>query len=203
MPLAKGRVREESGAGSGRSISEQLDRLQSGDADARRAAAIALEDAAEVVEQLAERLAEESDPSVMQALSIPLLKHGGEEVARILSQMVRSDEADRRTVAIDILRQMPVEHLSVLELMLEDGDPDVRLLTVNILQHLSRPDLEALLAGRLAGEDDVNVAGALVEALFEVATSDSIDALESAASRFPEQDFLVFAVRAVKDRLGR
>lgn len=201
MPLKKGRVASDAETPAPRGTQDLLVDLRSDDAEARRTAAVVLEGRPEANEAIAELIQDESDPRVAFAMIISLLKTPNPKVAEKIFDLVRQDDASRRTLAVDALRSMPTEYTSFLRQGLDDDDEDVRILTVNTLQQVRGDGLEELLVARLEVEDNANVVGAIVEALFEVGTSASVPALKAAAERFGEEDFIKFAIHEVVSQL--
>ena len=176
--------------------------LTSGTDDQRWDAARAAAGAPNGVGALGAALFGEADPRVRDAIFTSLVRvHSAESVEAILPHL-RSDDANLRTGALDALRAMPEAAAPGLPALLSDTDPDVRLLACEILRGLPLAQAAPLLCDLLGREDQVNVCAAAVDVLAEIGGPEALPALASCAARFPNEPFLIFAIKAAQARLG-
>lgn len=201
MPLKKGRVKPRQEPPSTRDLEVWVEELSAPDPEVRRRAAVALEDQPRALDDLVERLAQEDQVEVINSMLIAILKHPDSAHAEQVFEMVRSDDAKRRTLVVDAIRTLPGSCTSFLRRFLRDEDPDVRVLTANTLQMVAMEEVETLLLEQLGDETDDNVVGAIVEALMEVGTSDAVLALQDRRTRVDEGGFLAFALDAAIKQL--
>ena len=199
MPLKKGQIKSTEEVAETKEFDDLINDLSSSDAEVRRHAAISLEDEPSALSVMAGRLRHESDPQVMEALLIALLRHPSLEVAEEIFELIRDEDAGHRTVAVDALRQMPSDFTSFLGNYLKDDDPDVRILTANTLQEVAMDEVESLLLEQLLNEDHPNVVGAIVEALLLLGTDAAVEPLLEARERFEDEEFLTFSIDAAVD----
>lgn len=198
MPLKKGRVAK-TPTTTDLDVDGLIEDLAADSAEVRRKAAVLLEDWTRAGDAIVERFALEEDEAVLASLTIAVLRHPTEEGARALFDLIRGDDASKRTVAVDALRQMPSETLAFIEAGLDDPDPDVRILVANTLQLARIEGVAPAFGARLEEEAHPNVLAAIVEALLELGTESELHALEMLRDRLDEDDFLCFAVDAAME----
>lgn len=175
--------------------------LASESADERWNAARALA-TAEGVQALGPALGIETDPRVREAILTSLIRVGGSEAAAAVLSLLHSEEAAVRTGALDALRAMPEGAAGHLPALLADADADVRLLATELARGLPPGDAERLLCGLLEAENQPNVCAAAVEVLAEIGDVGSAACLSRCADRWPEETFLVFAIKIALQRIG-
>lgn len=174
--------------------------LESASPDERWAAARTARDSA-AIPALGEALAREGDARVREAIFTSLAQIATPESARTLLPYLRVDDANTRTGAMDALRAMQDACRPYLPELLADPDPDVRLLACDLVRDAGGPDGPRWLCALIETEPEVNVCAAAVEALGEIADAAAAPSLTRCAERFPDDPFLVFAIRVVADRL--
>lgn len=177
-----------------------LEALRSPDADERWAAARAATALAGAESDLALALTLEEDARVRQALLTTLAQAGTPASIEPLLSMVRSDKAALRTAALDAFRLTPLLP-QIISRLLQDPDADVRLLSCDLARSLPGAQANSLLANLLQTEEHPNVCAAAIEVLAEVGTAQALEGLTSCAKRFPANEFLLFAIRTVLDRI--
>lgn len=166
--------------------------------DAARSATL-LPDALAV---LTDALARERVPRVREAIFTALAKIGSSESAALALPYLRSDDASQRTAALDALRAMPAAAAEHLPRLLEDPEADVRLLACEIARWLPADHASRMLGELIERELNTNVCAAAVEVLAEAGNAASLPVLAQCAARFPEDPFLIFAVKVARDRIG-
>lgn len=166
--------------------------------DAARSATL-LPDALAV---LTDALARERVPRVREAIFTALAKIGSSESAAVALPYLRSDDASQRTAALDALRAMPAAAAEHLPRLLEDTEADVRLLACEIARWTPADHASRMLGELIERELNTNVCAAAVEVLAEVGNAASVPILARCAARFPEDPFLIFAVKVARDRIG-
>jgi hypothetical protein len=114
---------------------------------------------------------------------------------------VRSEDAAARTAALDALRLTPLLPRITAQLV-HDPDADVRLLGCDLARTLPVADSNLLFADLLEREAQPNVCAAAVEVLAEVGEPMVLGALASCAKRFPNNEFLLFAIKTVVERIN-
>jgi len=177
--------------------------LSEADAAVRRWAARDLAALPGAVPALAARLSDEPDPSVRSALFNSLARLGGDSVVTSLLPLLRSEDPGLRNGAIEVLSGLPDAVAPHIEALLHDADSDVRIFTVNLLGDLRHARVADWLAQVLLNDPAVNVVGSALEVLAEVGTPDSLPALRSAAQRFSDDAFIVFAIDFATERIGK
>lgn len=179
------------------SLDTLLARLAGGDAGERRAAAGALAahapaDRAQAVAALAQALDTEREPSVSSAILGALAAIGSEESVAVLAGCLRSEDAWLRNAAIEELRAMPAQVAPVMAHLLVDWDRDVRILAVGILDTLRHECVEEWLLQLIDADGDVNVCGAALDVLAEIATDAARGPVARLLARFPDEPYLTF-----------
>jgi HEAT repeat protein len=177
-------------------------RLRDADPALRRAAARALGADPAAVPALLAALDVEADRPVRSALLGALAAIGSEDAVTGLAGCLRSDDAWLRNAAIDQLRGMPAQVAPVLAHLLVDWDGDVRILAVSIIDSLRHPLVEEWLLQLIATDDDVNVCGAALDVLAEVATLAAAGPVGNLIARFAGEPYIEFAGRLVLSRLA-
>ena len=175
--------------------------LESADDDVRRAA-VRLATRLGEAEVLARHLEDESDTGLREAILTSLVRIGGVKAARPLIQMLSTEDALLRNALIETLQSMGEVVVSEIETLLDDENPDLRIYAMNIIQLLRSQRVPDIALRVIASDPHVNVCAAAVDVLAEVGTPEMADELRAVASRFPDQPFFAFAVRAAIKRIG-
>lgn len=177
--------------------------LEAPDPALRRDAARRLARHPQAVGALIARLGAEPRSEVREAIALALQSIGGQRVADGVVPLLQSDEPWLRNCAIEILQHLPAEAGAHVERLLESADSDTRVFAINILEALAHPRREQWLQKVVRTDGNVNVVGAALNLLSEVATAASEQAVEEAARRFPGEPFIQFACMAVRERMGK
>jgi len=177
--------------------------LDAPDAAVRRAAAHALGDCPEAVPALLRALEQEVEQPVRSAVLAALGRTGSEEAAAGLASCLRSEDAWLRNAAIEVLRGLPAQVATVIAHLLVDWDRDVRILAVGILDTLRHDCVEEWLLQLIEADPDVNVCGAALDVLAEVATGTARAPVERLLERFRGEPYIAFAGELVLGRLAR
>jgi HEAT repeat protein len=204
MPLIRSSVRvieDTAKPIAGMGVDALQEDLQSDDAAVRRAAVVRARRCGATV-LLANRLEVENDHDIREMILTNLVRNGGLAAARPLVNLLRSDDADLRNAVLETLQGMSDAITPLIEDLLSDPDSDVRIFAVNILQSLKSPTVPDLALKVISTDMHVNVCAAAVDVLAEVGRPEMADALRDVATRFPDQPFLAFAVRAALKRIG-
>lgn len=170
-----------------------LAQLRGGSADERRWAARDMAALPETVGALAQRLQEEREPCVREALFTALAHIGGAAAVDAVLPLLRSDEAPLRNGAIEVLGRLADVTATRVDALLHDTDPDVRIFTVNLLGELQHPRVVPWLLQVLREEPEVNVVAAAIEVLTEVGEPAHAAPLREATQRFADDPFISFA----------
>jgi len=173
-------------------------------AHVRRAAAQALGAHAEAVPALLAAVAAEGEQPVRSAMLDALAQlaaRGSEEAVSGLADCLRSEDAWLRNAAIELLRGLPSQVASVMAHLLVDWDRDVRILAVGILDQLRHERVEEWLLQLIEADADVNVCGAALDVLADVATPAALAPVTRLLARFPAEPYLEFAGALVRSRL--
>jgi HEAT repeat protein len=175
--------------------------LRDTDADARWSAARDLTSPGDVG-ALSAALDAEQDARVREAILTSLARIGGAASAKAVIPHIRSDDASVRTAALDSLRAMPEAVADSLPGLLGDSDPDVRLLACELVRALPSASATRLLCDLIEDDGEANVCAAAIDVLAEVGGPEALPALDLCAARFPDQPFLVFAIKVAGDRIS-
>jgi HEAT repeat protein len=142
---------------------------------------------------LLDRLAQEPDASVREAILLSLTKIGDATAVAGLVNCLRSDDAFLRNEAIEALKQLPGAVAPIMNGLLTDPDPDVRIFAVNVLESLRHPDVEKWLIEVITRDPYVNVCATAVDLLGEVGSEAALAPLEALKTRFAPEPYIVFA----------
>jgi HEAT repeat protein len=175
--------------------------LESADDDVRRAA-VRLATRLGEAEVLARHLEDERDAGLREAILTSLVRIGGVKAARPLIQMLSTEDALLRSAVIETLQSMGEAVVPEIERLLDDENPDLRIYAVNIIHSMRSTRAPDIALGVIATDPHVNVCAAAVDILAEVGRPEMADELRAVANRFPDQQFLAFAVRAAIKRIG-
>ncbi|MCG7601110.1 HEAT repeat domain-containing protein [Halomonas sp. McH1-25] len=155
----------------------------------------------EASHRLAERLEEESDSSVREAIITSLAALADITAVTALIDCLHSEDAALRNDAIEGLKTAGGLYPSLIQEALQDGDPDVRILAIGVLESLRHPDVEQWLIDLLDHDAHLNVCACAVDLLCEIGSGRAIPALERCSERFPNEEYLHFAVGLAIQRL--
>jgi len=84
---------------------------------------------------------------------------------------------------------------------MEDQEADVRLLSCELARALPDKAANSVLGNLLENEAQPNVCAAAVEVLAELGEFEALPGLAACAKRFPTNEFLLFAIKTVVDRI--
>jgi HEAT repeat protein len=197
MPLVKGTGQPARTPGAG---VNPLSALSSDNDDQRWAAARALVTRPDAVTLLSAALLTEKSPRVRAAMLTSLGQIGDGKAIAAIVRLLRSDDAQERTAALDVLRSKGTAVSSVD--LLQDPDIDVRILSCEIVREFSGPQATGLLCAILADDPEPNVCGAALDVLVEMGNADALPFIETCAARFPDNQFLAFALNVAAQRLS-
>jgi|UniRef100_A0A7C3WJI6 HEAT repeat protein len=184
-----------------RDLEGLLAQLQDADPGVRRWAARDLSAYREAAATLCQRLEQEGDPAVREAIATALAKIGGPEVVSGLIELLRSDDAALRNLVIEVLQEIPKDLEGQIEGLLRDLDPDVRIFAVNIMGLTTHPKLEQWLISVLEEDPHVNVVATALDQLCEIGTEASLPALALVRKRFPQDPFILFSAEMAEKRI--
>ena len=139
-------------------------------------------------------LATEREPSVRAVLFTTATQLGGPAVVQAMVALLRSEDPGLRNGAIEVLGSLPDAVAPQIDRLLQDADSDVRIFTVNLLGELRHPQVPRWLAQVLRSDAEVNVVGAALEVLSEVACAEALPALQDAKRRFADDAYIGFSV---------
>ena len=169
----------------------------------RRWAARDLVDCPDATAALVARLPLEQDLTVREVIFSTLVKLGDPAAIDQLEKCLRSDDASLRNEAVEAMKQLPDEVAPIMSDLLKDPDPDTRIFAVNILESFRHPDVVDWLIEVIANDPHVNVCGTAVDLLSEFGTSDAAEALVALKARFPEEPYIQFcadlALRRIRE----
>lgn len=169
----------------------------------RRAAAQALGAWTQSAPVLLGALDNETEQSVRSALLGALARVGSEEAVAGLADCLRSEDVWLRNAAIEELRALPEQVAGVIAHLLADWNHDVRILAVGILDTLRHERVEEWLLQLIDADADVNVCGAALDVLAEVATARAQAPVAALLERFADEPYIGFAGKLVLGRLAR
>jgi HEAT repeat protein len=168
---------------------------------ARRWAARDLSTFADAASPLVERLRQEHEPSVREAILLSLTQIGSPEAVGGMVECLHSEDAELRNKAIEAMKQLPDAVAPIMAGLLAHPDPDVRIFAVNVLESLRHGDVEKWLIGVIAKDEHVNVCATAVDLLAEVGTESAVAPLEHLKSRFPGEPYISFTVDLALKRI--
>lgn len=200
MPFVKSNPAGASGRPDARAAAA---RLRDPNPAVRRAAAQELARATDAAPALLAALSDEREQPVRSALLGALAAIASEEAVAGLAECLRSEDAWLRNAAIDVLRDLPAQVAPVLAHLLVDWDRDVRILAVSVLDTLRHPQVEEWLLQLIEADADINVCGAALDVLAEVATLAAAGPVGRAIARFAGEPYIEFAGRLVLSRLAQ
>ncbi len=184
-----------------RSVEGLLEQLGDADSAIRRWAAIDLADYPDSAPFLFDALMDESTTQVREALFASLGHIGGAQVVEDLIDVLRAEGAGLRNGAIEVLQTKPEDVAAHIIELLNDRDSDVRIFAIDILQMLAHPDTPIWLESVLRDEHHINVVAAALDRLAEVGTEDQLEPIKALRQRFPDQDYLHFAIDTAVSRI--
>lgn len=176
-------------------------RLAAPEADVRRGAATALGSCPNAVGLLLAALDDEPEQAVRSAMLESLGRIASEESVAALADCLRSEDAWLRNAAIEVLRGLPEQVAGAIAHLLADWNRDVRILAVGILDTLRHERVEEWLLQLIEADGDVNVCGAALDVLAQLAGADARAPVERVLARFPEEPYIAFAGMLVLRRL--
>ena len=147
------------------------------------------------------QLQHEHDSSVREIILTTLTQLGDELAVASLMNYLRSEDVALRNEAIEAMKLLPDEVAPMMSQLLKDPDPDVRIFAVNVLESLRHQQVEAWLKEVIEQDAHVNVCATAVDLLGEVGTTYSQAALENLKIRFPEEPYISFAADLALKRI--
>ncbi len=128
---------------------------------------------------------------VQEAVDQALRRIGGTETVRILTPLLRSEEAPVRNLSMDILREIGKEDFPSLSKLLRDQDPDIRIFAADILGATGNMLAVEPLCDALLKDPEVNVRYQAAVSLGNLAYPESAPALNKAIA---DEEWVQFAV---------
>jgi len=116
------------------------------------------------------------DPGVKEAALNALTSIGGEQVARAIAPLIKTDDASLRNISIEILTQVGRDGLKIIESLLGDTDDDVVKFGVDILSTIRDVNAFGMLS-RLAGHNNPNIRAAVALCLGKIKAAGSVEIL--------------------------
>ncbi len=177
-----------------------LNLLHEGDPSERRWAARDLAEFPQAIDSLCQRLTQEGDLIVREAIFDSLLQisqandASARNIILELIPLLRSEDTPLRNGVIEVLQNLPNSVAPHMEKLLQDKDSDVRIFAIDILRELAHPDTPAWLLDVINRETHINVLANAVDRLAEVGTEDMVSELQKIKIRFPREPYLSFAV---------
>lgn len=168
----------------------------------RRGAALNLAEHQGASEILIDRLKQDRDISVRDAILTTLISLGDTFAVIGLVECLRSEDAALRNEVVDAMKQLPEKVAPIMTSLLVDVNSDVRIFAVNILESLRHLQVETWLDRVIEDDPHINVCATAVDLLGEVGTSTSRAALIHLRSRFPDEPYICFAVNLALKRIG-
>lgn len=165
-------------------------------AERRREAALYLDGVEAAVPALLDRVGEESDLAVRDAVLTTVAAHDTDAVATSLARHLGSDDAGLRTAVAEALSTMHGSVPALLPRLVTALDHRVRIMTVMVLADLHHPEAPAWLAAMIREDAHPNVVAAAIDALLPSARAKDAALLQQARDRFPQDPFLRFTVEA-------
>lgn len=155
----------------------------------------------EAVPILLERLHQEQDLALREAIFLSLIDIGSLAAVDGLSLCLHSDDAALRNEAIDALKNLPKTIAPVMARLLDDPKPDIRIFAINILESLRHEHVEQWLIDTITKDPHVNVCAAAVDLLGEVGSTASLEPLETLRKRFTNEPYIQFAAELALKRI--
>ncbi|MGB9887526.1 MAG: HEAT repeat domain-containing protein [Moorellales bacterium] len=170
----------------------------------RLLAALELRDfpAPEIVELLAQRLAEEPSRVVQEAIVSTLTSVGSREVVRACAGLLDHPDAYVRNAALEILQALDHLSLPVARELIGQPDRDLRLFGVRLLGEMKRREAVDLLRRVVESDGDVNVVAEAIEYLGEMGQRrEDREAIMRAAERLAHP-YVRFAAEMALMKMG-
>lgn len=182
-------------------LATRIAALQDPDPVVRQTAIRALEGKPEALTALATQLAVETDGPTRETLALLLSRADGTDVAGCLLPLLRSRDAELRSITVEILSHQSAGINPRLSSLLSDPDPHFRTHMLMIVKLLPVVEDATVLADLLRNDPDINVVASVLDIIHdrqtEVHLSDMQTLVGSLAERFPDQPFIRFAVNRI------
>lgn len=176
--------------------------LTAADPRLRRAAARALSRHPAAVPALRAALANESVRPVQESLLTALTEIASPEAVTGMLELLRAEDAWLRNAALAAVQEIGPAAAAPVRAVLGAADPDLRMAALLALAGLRCQEAEAWIIALMEREAEVNVCATAIEVLDRIGGPAAAPALDRLARRFAADPFLVFAARAVRDRLA-
>jgi HEAT repeat protein len=201
MPLIRSQTREaavsQEPAGADRPVEEQL---RSADPRARLEAVRRAARAGEV-DLLVRTLKSEGASFVREAILTSLARRADARAIAALAELIGDEDPRLRNDVIETLSYMGEEVIDCLAPMLDSEDHNIRIYVLTVLSMIKNPRAALIALKTAQCDDNVNVCAAALEVVAASGSPDLIRALRSIPSRFPNQPYLAFAVRAALSQI--
>lgn len=202
MGLLKARAERRRAAPPPRDEAALIADLTAPDPTLRRAAARALSQHPSVLPALRAALAAETQRPVQEALLAAMTEIASPEAVMALLGLLRAEDAWLRNAALGALQEIGAPAIEPVRGLLDAADPELRMAALLALAGLPCQEAAAWTIALLDRETEVNVCATAIEVLDRCGGPAAAPALERLARRFAADPFLVFAARAVRDRVS-
>jgi HEAT repeat protein len=167
--------------------------LDDSDATVRRHSARDMVHCPNAVDALANRLKQEVDVAVREAILDTLAKLKEPSAINELVACLHSQDPALRNEAIETLKNIPLDLSATLKSLLSDPDADIRIFAVNILESRCEPEVERWLIDVIEQDENMNVCATAADLLCEVGTEAALDPLMRLKERFASEAYIQFA----------
>lgn len=173
------------------------------DGKVRRWAARDLQQHANASAVLLQQLRREDDRAVREIIFTSLTRLGDAVAVAGLMDCLRSEDVPLRNEAIEAMKALPLAVAPIMGGLLRDPDADVRIMAIGVLESLCHPHVEKWLLEVIADDPEVNVCGAALDVLCEVASESAGPALMALLQRFKDQPYIQFAAGIALARIAK
>jgi HEAT repeat protein len=167
--------------------------LDDSDATVRRHSARDMVHCPNAVDALANRLKQEEDVAVREAILDTLAKLKEPSAIDELVACLHGEDVALRNEAIEALKHISFDLSVTIRSLLSDQDADVRIFAVNILESRCEPDVESWLIDVIEQDENMNVCATAADLLCEVGTKAALDPLMRLKERFASEAYIQFA----------
>lgn len=184
-----------------RDTAQFISELSNSDRDVKRSAIRQLASHESSHSLFLERLLEEDDPVVIEALFSGLEQGISEDDIAKIILLLKSEQVQLRNGAIELLQQHPLLFAANVNRLMEDDDPDIRIFCVDIIGVVAHKEARNWLHHIVLNESNENVVGTALDKLAEIADESTLGVLDKVQSRFQNHAYIGFVISLIRTQL--
>jgi HEAT repeat protein len=148
-----------------------------------------------------ERLPNETESSVIEALFDALGHNLTQQDSMHVLAMLKSENVQLRNGAIELMQHSPDHFAANVDTLMREEDVDTRIFCVDIIGAVPHPKALDWLHQIALNDDNENVVGSALDKLAEISDQSTKAIISTIESRFPNHAYIAFVSNLIREQL--